>query len=108
MLLRYAILGLLEGQELHGYRIKSAFEERVGPSWPLNFGQIYQTLKDLRRPVPQLARDLQDRLGEHHVGGEDAEHGAYDLDGDIGRRDEHNEPTLHGSLIDCGLGGAYP
>jgi len=49
MLLRYAILGLLEGQELHGYRIKTAFEERVGPLWPLNFGQIYQTLKDLRR-----------------------------------------------------------
>jgi DNA-binding PadR family transcriptional regulator len=48
MLLRYAILGLLDDQELHGYRIKSAFEERVGPLWPLNFGQIYQTLKDLR------------------------------------------------------------
>ncbi len=49
MLLRYAILGLLEVQELHGYRIKRAFEERIGPLWPLNFGQIYQTLKDLRR-----------------------------------------------------------
>jgi DNA-binding PadR family transcriptional regulator len=49
MLLRYAILGLLDGQELHGYRIKSVFEEQVGSSWPLNFGQIYQTLKDLRR-----------------------------------------------------------
>lgn len=48
MLLRYAILSLLDGQELHGYRIKSVFEERVGPSWSLNFGQIYQTLKDLR------------------------------------------------------------
>jgi DNA-binding PadR family transcriptional regulator len=49
MLLRYAILGLLDGQELHGYRIKSAFEEQVGPSWSLNYGQIYQTLKDLRK-----------------------------------------------------------
>jgi len=49
MFLRYAILGLLDGRELHGYRIKSAFEEQVGPLWPLNFGQIYQTLKDLRR-----------------------------------------------------------
>ncbi len=49
MLLRYAILGLVDGQELHGYRIKSAFEERVGSSWSLNYGQIYQTLKDLRR-----------------------------------------------------------
>ncbi len=65
MLLRYAILGLLEGQELHGYRIKSAFEERVGPSWPLNFGQIYQTLKDLRRRG--LVEGRFDR-GTGHVG----------------------------------------
>jgi DNA-binding PadR family transcriptional regulator len=49
MLLRYAILGLLDGRELHGYRIKSAFEERVGPFWSLNFGQIYQTLRELKR-----------------------------------------------------------
>jgi DNA-binding PadR family transcriptional regulator len=49
MLLRYAILGLLDGRELHGYRIKSAFEEQIGSFWSLNFGQIYQTLKDLRR-----------------------------------------------------------
>ena len=49
MWLRYAILGLVEHEELHGYRIKAAFAEQVGPLWPLNFGQIYQALKDLRR-----------------------------------------------------------
>jgi DNA-binding PadR family transcriptional regulator len=65
MLLRYAILGLLEGQELHGYRIKAAFEERVGPLWPMNFGQIYQTLKDLRRRG--LVEGRFDR-GTGHVG----------------------------------------
>ena len=65
MLLRYAILGLLDGQELHGYRIKSAFEEQVGPLWPLNFGQIYQTLKDLRRRG--LVEGRFDR-GTGHVG----------------------------------------
>jgi DNA-binding PadR family transcriptional regulator len=65
MLLRYAILGLLDGQELHGYRIKAAFEERVGPLWPMNFGQIYQTLKDLRRRG--LVEGRFDR-GTGHVG----------------------------------------
>lgn len=49
MLLRYAILSLLDGEEMHGYRIKSAFERRLGTFWPANFGQIYATLKDLRR-----------------------------------------------------------
>ena len=65
MLLRYAILGLLDGQELHGYRIKSAFAELIGPLWPLNFGQIYQTLKDLRRRG--LVEGRFDR-GTGHVG----------------------------------------
>lgn len=49
MLLRYAILSLLDGEEMHGYRIKTAFERRLGSMWPANFGQIYATLKDLRR-----------------------------------------------------------
>jgi len=65
MLLRYAILGLLDGQELHGYRIKSVFEDRIGPAWSLNFGQIYQTLKELRR------RDLVEGRfdqGDGHIG----------------------------------------
>jgi DNA-binding PadR family transcriptional regulator len=65
MLLRYAILGLLDGQELHGYRIKSAFEERIGPAWSLNFGQIYQTLKDLKQRGLVEARFDQ---GDSHIG----------------------------------------
>jgi DNA-binding PadR family transcriptional regulator len=65
MLLRYAILGLLEGQELHGYRIKSVFEERLGPVWSLNFGQIYQTLKDLKRRG--LVESRYDK-GDSHMG----------------------------------------
>lgn len=48
MLLRYAILSLLDGEEMHGYRIKSVFEQRLGSLWPANFGQIYGVLKDLR------------------------------------------------------------
>jgi len=49
MLVRYAILMLLAGQELHGYRLKAAFCERFGPFWSVNFGQVYQTLKQLKQ-----------------------------------------------------------
>jgi DNA-binding PadR family transcriptional regulator len=65
MLLQYAILGLLERQELHGYRIKSVFEDRIGPAWSLNFGQIYQTLKELRRRGLVEGRFDQ---GDGHIG----------------------------------------
>jgi len=65
MVLRYAILGLLDGQELHGYRIKSEFEERVGSFWSPNYGQIYQTLKELRgRSLVEARFDR----GTGHVG----------------------------------------
>ena len=65
MLVRYVILGLLTRQELHGYRIKSAFQEEVGHSWPLSFGQIYQALKDLKRRALVEARFDQ---GGGHIG----------------------------------------
>jgi PadR family transcriptional regulator AphA len=48
MLVRYAILTILEGREIHGYRIKALFAEHFGPFWSVNFGQVYQTLKQLK------------------------------------------------------------
>ena len=71
MLVRYVVLGLLMRQELHGYRVKSAFQEEVGPSWPLNFGQIYQALKDLKRRAlveAKWERSPQWRATEHSPG----------------------------------------
>jgi len=46
---KYAVLGLLAEQPMHGYRLKDAFDERVGGLWGLTTGQIYQTLKQLER-----------------------------------------------------------
>jgi DNA-binding PadR family transcriptional regulator len=49
MSIKYAVLGLLAEQPMHGYRLKDAFDERVGGLWGLTTGQIYQTLKQLER-----------------------------------------------------------
>ena len=65
MLVRYAIMGLLDGREMHGYAIKAAFEKRLGPVWSINFGQIYQILKDLKRRGLVEGRFEE---GERHVG----------------------------------------
>jgi DNA-binding PadR family transcriptional regulator len=46
---KYALLGLLAGGSRHGYDLKSAFEELLGGSWPLNVGQVYTTLARLER-----------------------------------------------------------
>ncbi|HEY2389455.1 MAG TPA: PadR family transcriptional regulator [Candidatus Binatia bacterium] len=56
MSIKYAVLGLLAEQPMHGYRLKDAFDERVGGLWGLTTGQIYQTLKQLERDGSLEAR----------------------------------------------------
>jgi DNA-binding PadR family transcriptional regulator len=47
MSIKYAILGLLNYADMHGYRIKEHIEKNFGHMWSINFGQIYPNLKDL-------------------------------------------------------------
>jgi DNA-binding PadR family transcriptional regulator len=49
MSVKHALLGILSEKERHGYELKSAFDERVGEFWSLNYGQIYTTLDRLER-----------------------------------------------------------
>jgi DNA-binding PadR family transcriptional regulator len=47
MSIKYAILGLLNYSDMHGYRIKEHIEKNFGHMWSINFGQIYPNLKEL-------------------------------------------------------------
>jgi DNA-binding PadR family transcriptional regulator len=48
-MVRYAILWLLRDGPDYGYSLKARFERDIGPLWQLNPGQIYQTLKSLKK-----------------------------------------------------------
>ncbi|MDY0045188.1 MAG: PadR family transcriptional regulator, partial [Syntrophales bacterium] len=48
MSIKYAILGLLNYSDMHGYRIKTHIENNFGHMWSINFGQIYPGLKELK------------------------------------------------------------
>jgi DNA-binding PadR family transcriptional regulator len=48
-MLRFALLGLLVCQPLHGYDLKNKLERALGGNWEINFGQIYTTLGRLER-----------------------------------------------------------
>ena len=48
MSIRFAILGLLNYSDMHGYRIKEHIEKNFGHMWSINFGQIYPGLKELK------------------------------------------------------------
>ncbi|MDP8221781.1 MAG: PadR family transcriptional regulator [Candidatus Lernaella stagnicola] len=47
MSIKYAILGLLQFKEMHGYRIKKLIERDFGFMWTVNYGQIYPALKSM-------------------------------------------------------------
>jgi DNA-binding PadR family transcriptional regulator len=49
MSLRYGVLGLLSEQPLHGYQVRSRFEDMLGGAWDVNIGQVYSTLQRLER-----------------------------------------------------------
>ncbi len=48
MSIKYAILGLLNYSDMHGYRIKEHIEKNFGHMWSINFGQIYPSLRQLQ------------------------------------------------------------
>lgn len=49
MSLKYGVLGLLAEHPLHGYDLKTRFEQLLGGTWEVNIGQIYTTLARLER-----------------------------------------------------------
>lgn len=49
MAVREGLLALLDERPSHGYQLKTSFEAATGGAWPLNVGQVYQTLERLER-----------------------------------------------------------
>ena len=47
-MVKYAILGLLQYRDMHGYRVKEHIERNFGHMWTVNFGQIYPALRHLQ------------------------------------------------------------
>lgn len=58
MSVKFAMLGILAEKDLHGYELKSSFDEKVGEFWSLNYGQIYSTLDRLEKDA-LVTHDLQ-------------------------------------------------
>ncbi|WP_426505155.1 PadR family transcriptional regulator [Dactylosporangium sp. McL0621] len=62
MSIRHGLLALLARGPMHGYQLRSTFEESTGGTWPLNIGQVYTTLARLERD--ELVRPLAESDGQ--------------------------------------------
>ncbi len=49
MTIKNSLLAILADEPTHGYGLKSSFEKSTAGAWPLNVGQVYQTLSRLER-----------------------------------------------------------
>ncbi|WP_308464777.1 PadR family transcriptional regulator [Rathayibacter soli] len=49
MSIRQGLLAILNQGPCYGYQLRSEFDRRTGSTWPLNVGQIYNTLDRLER-----------------------------------------------------------
>jgi DNA-binding PadR family transcriptional regulator len=68
MSIKYAMLGILAERDLHGYELKSNFDEKIGEFWSLNFGQIYTTLDRLEKDgLVTCDRQAQERRPDRKI-----------------------------------------
>ncbi|WP_309128057.1 PadR family transcriptional regulator [Microbacterium sp.] len=49
MSVRHSLLAILDQGPCYGYQLRTEFDRRTGSTWPLNVGQIYNTLERLER-----------------------------------------------------------
>ncbi|WP_424935337.1 MULTISPECIES: PadR family transcriptional regulator [Bacteria] len=62
MSVRQSLLAILRQGPCYGYQLRAEFDRRTGSVWPLNVGQIYNTLERLERDG-MVARDDVDDQG---------------------------------------------
>ncbi|GAA3652847.1 PadR family transcriptional regulator [Microbacterium marinilacus] len=49
MSVRQSLLAILDQGPCYGYQLRAEFQRRTGSTWPLNVGQVYNTLERLER-----------------------------------------------------------
>jgi DNA-binding PadR family transcriptional regulator len=93
MSVRQSLLAILAQGPCYGYQLRAEFERRTGAAWPLNVGQIYNTLERLERDGLVAKGDIDEHGHVYYAitdaGRRDAEDWlAAPLAGRAGARDE--------------------
>lgn len=60
MSVKQSLLAILDQGPCYGYQLRAEFDRRTGSTWPLNVGQIYNTLDRLERDGLVAKGDIDD------------------------------------------------
>ncbi|UNK69686.1 PadR family transcriptional regulator [Microbacterium sp. H1-D42] len=66
MSVRQSLLAILDQGPCYGYQLRAEFDRRTGSTWPLNVGQIYNTLERLERDGLVVKGDTDDHGHVYH------------------------------------------
>jgi len=61
MSVKQSLLAILDQGPCYGYQLRHEFDRRTGSTWPLNVGQIYNTLERLERDGLVAKGDIDDQ-----------------------------------------------
>ncbi len=65
---KHALLGLLLDHPAYPYQLADRLQQRLGPAWKVNSGQVYQTTKSLERDgLIARVRDAESDREDRHV-----------------------------------------
>ncbi len=105
MSVRQSLLAILDQGPCYGYQLRAEFDRRTGSTWPLNVGQIYNTLERLERDG-LVERGDADEAG--HVYWEITEAGSAEVDGWLSSPVERGQGTRDELAIKLALAATLP
>jgi DNA-binding PadR family transcriptional regulator len=67
MSVRQSLLAILDQGACYGYQLRTEFDRRTGSTWPINVGQIYNTLDRLERDKLIRKADTDSDAEQHNT-----------------------------------------
>ncbi|GAA4485178.1 PadR family transcriptional regulator [Microbacterium panaciterrae] len=105
MSVRQSLLAILDQGPCYGYQLRAEFDRRTGSTWPLNVGQIYNTLERLERDGLVARGDADD---QGHVYWAITEAGSAEATGWLGSPVERGQGTRDELAIKLALAATLP
>ena len=105
MSVKQSLLAILDQGACYGYQLRHEFDRRTGSTWPLNVGQIYNTLERLERDGLVAKGDTDD---QGHVFFEITDAGRAEVRSWLGSPVERGQGTRDELAIKLALAATLP